>query len=158
MQQCHSPLGWDWCGTDLLIRAVSSWNHKGSLACDNCFYALLYPPRNKPCARCLPFDQYGDHILRCGQSPLHVCCHDALCNTMYHAFSLIMFDKRVHLGKKQRGPRGYSTHISMFLCVTQQLGNLNYTCVNIGAATVVGEILNMFCFFKYVCTCTYIGT
>ena len=34
-----------------------------------------------------PLDQHGDHLLGCGQGPLRICRHDALCNILYHALS-----------------------------------------------------------------------
>ena len=34
-----------------------------------------------------PLDQHGDHLLGCGQGPLRIRRHDALCNIVYHALS-----------------------------------------------------------------------
>ena len=97
-----------------------------------------------------PLDQHGDHLLGCGQGPLRIRRHDALCNILYHTLSqdnpAVRREEHV-CGDCRECPGdifhpdfadGHPNYFDISVCNTLQPGNLNCASVNASAAAVVG--------------------
>ena len=99
-----------------------------------------------------PLDQHGDHLLGCGQGPLRIRRHDALCNIVYHALSQdnssVRREERIWGDNRDRPgdifhpdfDDGRPTYFDISVRHTLQPGNLNRASTNAGAAAVAGEM------------------
>ena len=99
-----------------------------------------------------PLDQHGDHLLGCGQGPLRIRRHDALCNIVYHALSQdnssVRREERIW-GESRDRPGdifhpdfddGHPTYFDISVRHMLQPGNLNRASTNAGAAAIAGEM------------------
>ena len=99
-----------------------------------------------------PLDQHGDYLLGCGQGPLRIRRHDALCNIVYHALSQdnssVRREERIWGDSRDRPGNIFHpdfddcrpTYFDISVRHTLQPGNLNRASTNAGAAAVAGEM------------------
>ena len=97
-------------------------------------------------------DLHGDHLLGCGQGPLHIHRHNALCHILYHTLSqdnpdvwqeqCISGDNKEHTGNifHLDFTDGHPSYFDNAVRNTLQPGNLNQASLNVGATTVAGEM------------------